>query len=94
MTAQRREVSAWKKSSYSANNGDCVEVAFVTFNGVPGWRKSSYSANNGECVEVALTDEVVGARDSKNPGGPELWFRGARWGRFVAAVKAGRFDLV
>lgn len=57
------------------------------------WRKSSYSANNGDCVEIALTDEAVGARDSKNPGGPELWFAGAPWGRFVAAVKAGRFDL-
>ncbi|PKW18928.1 DUF397 domain-containing protein [Saccharopolyspora spinosa] len=77
----------WRKSSYSANNGVCVEVAFATADAA-GWRKSSYSTNNGECVEVALADEVVGARDSKNPGGPELWFGGARWGSFVAAIKA------
>ncbi|MEV6231604.1 DUF397 domain-containing protein [Saccharopolyspora shandongensis] len=57
------------------------------------WRKSSYSANNGDCVEVALGIAAVGARDSKDSGGPELWFRGASWGSFVAAVKGGRFDL-
>ncbi|MEV0083467.1 DUF397 domain-containing protein [Saccharopolyspora sp. NPDC050642] len=60
---------------------------------VSTWRKSSYSANNGACVEVAYAQGVVGARDSKNPGGPELWFQGTGWGRFVADVKAGRFDL-
>ncbi|MEU5848911.1 DUF397 domain-containing protein [Saccharopolyspora shandongensis] len=92
MSAPLLNVPVWRKSSYSTNNGDCVEIAFVTAE-VPDWRKSTYSANNGACVEVALADEVVGARDSKNPGGPELWFRGARWGRFVADVKAGRFDL-
>ncbi|MGW1676182.1 DUF397 domain-containing protein [Saccharopolyspora sp. NPDC002376] len=82
----------WKKSSYSANNGMCVEVAHAVANETE-WRKSSRSARNGECVEVALAESVVGARDSKDPGGPELWFRGVRWGGFVAAVKAGRFDL-
>jgi hypothetical protein len=39
----------WIKSSYSANNGDCVEVAAVPIK----WIKSSFSANNGDCVEVA-----------------------------------------
>lgn len=34
----------WRKSSFSAGSGDCVEVA---------WRKSSFSAGNGDCVEVA-----------------------------------------
>ncbi|MEV0057798.1 DUF397 domain-containing protein [Saccharopolyspora shandongensis] len=82
----------WRKSSYSAANGACVEIAFATRNEAD-WRKSTYSANNGACVEVALAGEVVGARDSKNPGGPELWFRGGPWGSFVAGVKGGRFDL-
>ncbi|GAA4861523.1 DUF397 domain-containing protein [Saccharopolyspora rosea] len=79
----------WRKSSYSANNGVCVEVAFSD----PAWRKSSHSANNGECVEVALGERAVGARDSKDVEGGELWFSQRRWGNFVGAVKAGRFDL-
>ncbi|MGW3470256.1 DUF397 domain-containing protein, partial [Saccharopolyspora sp. NPDC000995] len=61
-------VLAWRKSSYSANNGDCVETAFATRSGA-GWGKSSYSTNNGARVEIAVADTVVGARDSKNPGG-------------------------
>ncbi|MBB5152641.1 DUF397 domain-containing protein [Saccharopolyspora phatthalungensis] len=55
------------------------------------WRKSSYSANNGVCLEVAIAEDAVGARDSKDPGGPELWFGSAHWSGFVAAVKDGRF---
>ena len=51
----------WRKSSFSAGNGQCVEVA---------WRKSSHSAGNGQCVEVASTLGAV--RDSKNPAGPVL----------------------
>jgi hypothetical protein len=51
----------WRKSSYSADNGECVEVA---------WRKSSHSAEQGQCVEVASTLGAV--RDSKNPTGPAL----------------------
>jgi uncharacterized protein DUF397 len=92
MPAPLLHAPVWRKSSYSARNGECVEVAFATV-GVPDWRKSSYSANNGDCVEFALVEDVAGTRDSKDPGGPELWFRGARWGNFLAAVKAGRFDL-
>jgi hypothetical protein len=51
----------WRKSSFSADNGECVEVA---------WRKSGFSAENGQCVEVAGTLGAV--RDSKNPAGPVL----------------------
>lgn len=55
----------WKKSSYSTNNGVCVELA---------WIKSSYSANNGDCVELAMLPGRLAARDSKNPAGPVLSF--------------------
>lgn len=40
----RLEFAAWRKSSYSSQNGNCVEVA--------AWRKSSHSSDNGNCVEV------------------------------------------
>lgn len=67
----------WFKSSYSSNNGDCVEVAFVPAD--PAWSKSSYSANNGTCVEVAFVPGRVAARDSKNPDGPVLLFPASAW---------------
>src|SRR5437773_12328726 len=41
--------AAWRKSTYSGTNGNCVEVAVV-----PAWRASSYSGQNGNCVEVAV----------------------------------------
>lgn len=43
MTTREPDGIVWRKSSYSAANGGCVEV---------GWRKSSFSGGNGECVEV------------------------------------------
>lgn len=77
----------WRKSSYSAANGNCVEVAFAD------WRKSSYSSANGGCVEVASAKAVVGVRDSKQHGhGPILQFSRAEWDAFIRAVKQGEFD--
>ena len=77
----------WRKSSYSAHNGSCVE-----------WRKSSHSAGNGacvqwrksshsggtECVEVA---DGVQVRDSKDPDGPVLAFTPAEWRAFIGTLK-------
>jgi hypothetical protein len=45
----------WRKSRYSGNEGNCVELA---------WRKSSHSGNESNCVELAYTGAI---RDSKNP---------------------------
>ncbi|QUH01734.1 DUF397 domain-containing protein [Saccharopolyspora erythraea] len=92
MSAPNVDAHVWRKSSYSANNGECVEVAFALAAPDVAWEKSSYSANNGACVEIALDASAVGARDSKDPSGPALWFPAPRWGRFVSALKAGRFD--
>lgn len=71
----------WTKSSYSAGNGNCVEVE---------WRKSSYSADTAACVEVA-TQAVVRVRDSKDPDGPILTFEPAPWMDFVWGIKNGQF---
>ncbi len=95
--------ATWKKSSYSTNGGNCVEIA-------PDWRKSSYSSpNGGECVEVAsiwrksshssnnggecveIADNIPNAipiRDSKNPGGPALLVTPAAWTSFLASIKS------
>jgi hypothetical protein len=77
----------WRKSSYSSNNGACVEAA----TGV-GWRKSSHSSHNGNCVEVGRSQPgVVAVRDSKDPDGPALVFAADEWRAFVAGVRAGKF---
>ncbi|MCU1646877.1 MAG: hypothetical protein JWN03_7152 [Nocardia sp.] len=47
------------------------------------WFKSSRSSNANECVEVYQDETRVGVRDSKNPGGPELWFPGVVWDAFL-----------
>ena len=65
----------WRKSSFSADNGACVEVA---------WRKSTFSAGNGQCVEVASTLGAV--RDSKNPAGPVLY---ANLDALITTIKSG-----
>ncbi|HEX3783345.1 MAG TPA: DUF397 domain-containing protein [Pseudonocardiaceae bacterium] len=65
--------TAWRKSSYSGANNECVEV----------WRKSSYTSANNECVEVAGSLDRV--RDSKNP---EPILR-VDLGALFAAVKTG-----
>ncbi|WP_084523101.1 DUF397 domain-containing protein [Nocardia inohanensis] len=48
------------------------------------WFKSSRSEGSKACVEVCFADGTVGVRDSKNPGGPELWFAGEAWDSFLA----------
>ncbi|MGV9411835.1 DUF397 domain-containing protein [Nocardia sp. NPDC003693] len=49
------------------------------------WFKSSRSADANECVEVYLGDSRVGVRDSKTPGGPELWFAPEAWDAFLGS---------
>ncbi|OZM71366.1 DUF397 domain-containing protein [Amycolatopsis antarctica] len=59
---------AWRKSSYSGNQSQCVEIGFA-------WRKSSHSGNETNCVEVGFAAEpVVGIRDTKDRDGGALVF--------------------
>ncbi|MFE4370430.1 DUF397 domain-containing protein [Streptomyces sp. NPDC056835] len=54
------------------------------------WIKSSYSGGSGtECVEVAELVDGSAVRDSKDPGGGRIVFRGVAWGRFVLGVREG-----
>ncbi|WP_405136657.1 DUF397 domain-containing protein [Nocardia sp. NBC_01388] len=48
------------------------------------WIKSTYSEGGAQCVEVCHAGDAVGVRDSKNPGGPELFFTPEQWNSFLA----------
>jgi hypothetical protein len=67
----------WRKSSYSANGGDCVEV---------GWRTSSYSANGGSCVEVATGASIL-IRDTKDREGGTLAAPAAAWRELLSRLR-------
>jgi hypothetical protein len=74
--------AAWRKSTYSNNGGNCVEVAAA-------WRKSTYSGNGGNCIEVALSrPDVIAVRDSKDPDGPKLAFTPHAWRRFARLLRS------
>lgn len=67
---------SWRKSTFSGNAGNCVEVA---------WRKSSRS--NQSCVEVAATSDVL-VRDSKlGEQSPILKLSASAWTQFVGSIK-------
>jgi hypothetical protein len=75
-------MTAWRKSSFSATNATCIEVAW----------KSSF-CGTGACVEVAhdSDEDEIFVRDSKNPDTPPLRFNRDEWDAFIAGVKAGEF---
>jgi hypothetical protein len=56
------------------------------------FKKSPFS-ECGSCVEVARVGDGVVVRDSKNPGGPMLWFSAAEWTAFLYGVLIGEFGL-
>ena len=72
---------AWRKASYSGDNGGaCSEVGV--------WRKASHSGGNGgDCVEVATRpDALVAVRDSKDPDGATLTFSTSDWREFITCA--------
>ena len=71
---------AWRKSSYSGSQTDCVEVS-------DAWRKSSYSGSQAECVEVGDATDLVKVRDTKDRQGPALTVSTDAWRRFTTEIK-------
>lgn len=72
-------MSNWRKSRYSSNTGQCVEVS--------GWRKSTKSRSNGECVEAGQGCGAVAVRDTMDRGGAVLAFGPAAWAAFTTSLK-------
>lgn len=70
----------WRKSSLSGNGGaDCVEVGVV--------------ATLGDVTANKIDQErFVVLRDSKDPGGPKLFFTASEWSAFRHGVQDGEFD--
>jgi hypothetical protein len=67
----------WRKSSYSTNGDECVEV---------GWRTSSHSTNGGECVEVLPGSEVL-IRDTKDREGGILTASATTWSELLSRLR-------
>ncbi|MGH7870499.1 MAG: DUF397 domain-containing protein [Candidatus Dormibacteraceae bacterium] len=57
------------------------------------WRKSSRSASGSQCVEIGYIQNVIYARDSKNPTGPTLSYSHAGWTAFLTATKGNDLKL-
>lgn len=92
----------WQKSSYSAQEGNCVEVGVWRGSShgsaeghcveVGTWRASNHSADEGRRVEVGMGEAILLARDSKDPDGPVLGFGADAWAAFLNTVKSGSLD--
>lgn len=101
-SSQFVEVLLFHKSSFSAGNGACVQVAYnkSSFSGPDGccvevgFHKAAASSSNNGCVETRICDcDEILVRDSKNPSGPVLSFTRNEWAAFLAGVKAEEFEL-
>ena len=80
------EQQAWRKSSYSGQHNNCVEVS------LPHWRKSSHSGVNENCLEVANLPSTTALRDSKHPDAAVLTFPATEWGAFVTSLNREEFE--
>lgn len=75
---------SWYKSTYSASQTACVEVAHVPTD----FHKSSYSGANGNCVEVAGTPAFSAVRDTQNRELGALIYDQAEWNAFLHTAKS------
>lgn len=73
----------FRKSSYSGQDQDCVEVAHIP----TGFRKSSHSGQGQNCVEVAGLHCGAAVRDSKNPAKGHLPFSSSEWTAFLTIAR-------
>jgi hypothetical protein len=72
---------AWRKSTFSNGQGDCVEVGAA-------WRKASHSNSSGSCVEVGKAATAVLVRDTTDRSGATLTIPAPAWRALLAEVRA------
>ncbi|GAA1466886.1 DUF397 domain-containing protein [Nocardiopsis exhalans] len=72
----------FRKSSYSAQGQNCVEVAQIP----AGFRKSSYSGRDQNCVEISSLPGGAAIRDSKHPDTGHLPFPKSEWASFLTSA--------
>ncbi|MET7993883.1 DUF397 domain-containing protein [Amycolatopsis sp. NPDC005232] len=102
MIVPGRSQAAWRKSSYSSTQANCVEVGAWQKSShsttqancveVGAWNKSSYSTSEVNCVEVTATPSIeIGVRDTKDRGAGHLTVSAEAWTAFLtsAASPAG-----
>ena len=53
------------------------------------WRTSSYTGSGENCVEVAPLPGGAGGRDTKDRGGPVLYFTTGQWRDLLSRVRRG-----
>lgn len=77
----------WRKSTRSNEmGGECVEAAAM-------WRRSNSGTDMGGAhVETVGVAPVVAVRDSKNPGGAELFVSAEGWVDLLGAIREGTYD--
>ncbi|WP_422770897.1 DUF397 domain-containing protein [Plantactinospora sp. WMMC1484] len=74
-TDQLDEVT-WRKSSYSGDQGACVEFALLG------------RAGDAGAAHAGAADAAVAIRDSKDATGPALLFAPTAWTAFTTALSA------
>jgi Domain of unknown function (DUF397) len=75
--------AAWRKSTYSNGQGDCVEVGMA-------WRKATHSNGIGECVEVGTVPSAILVRDTTNRSGATLHVSAETWRALLTRVRTSR----
>lgn len=78
------EPTAWRKSSYSGDQGACVEVGPAPAH--IAWHKSTHSGDQGDCVEVGPAPAHIGIRDTKNRDQGHLTVPRTAWRHFIQHV--------
>ncbi|HUZ53346.1 MAG TPA: DUF397 domain-containing protein [Streptosporangiaceae bacterium] len=78
-TQDNRSRGGWRKSPYSTNGGNCVEVSVLDRDEVAAGHKAG-------------ADKLFVMRDSKDPAGPRLYFTEGEWDAFARGMKDGAFD--
>ncbi|MET9478965.1 DUF397 domain-containing protein [Streptomyces sp. NPDC006638] len=73
--------ATWRKSSFSGDQGNCVEVA----DGVSGRLAGVADGVSGRVRDAPVTPVTL-VRDSKSPAGPRLAFSAGAWASFLMTV--------